>query len=228
VRIENVRDVSVAKLRSKWPLDEWVRIIRANPNGVTLSGNRALGGDGGTGVFYFDGYTNGGNGGNAFGGGIDVAGGSVTLSRDSLANNTAQGGQPGTGGIYCGSAYGGAISVVGGTVTLISGTVESNAATGGVEPPSYGDVDGVGYGGGLYVSGGTVTMCSDTVESNSVSGGHGFGGGIYVASGATIYIDVSSVDPVDRTVVTNNTDDSGTNGSTANIDNQGTLVTQNC
>jgi hypothetical protein len=73
-------------------------------------------------------------------------------------------------------------------------------------------------------------MCGDTVESNSASGGQGFGGGIYIASGATVYIDVSSVDPVDPTVVTKNTDSSGTSttpySSTANID--GTYIAQNC
>jgi hypothetical protein len=64
------------------------------------------------------------------------------------------------------------------------------------------------------------------VESNSIDG-YGGSGGIYIAGG-TVYIDVSSVDSVDPTVVTNNTDSSGTIGSTANIDDQGTLVRQNC
>jgi hypothetical protein len=63
------------------------------------------------------------------------------------------------------------------------------------------------------------------VESNSVDG-YG-GGGIYIAGG-TVYIETAAVDPLDPTVVTNNTDSSGTNGSTANIDNQGALVAQNC
>jgi hypothetical protein len=64
------------------------------------------------------------------------------------------------------------------------------------------------------------------VESNSVDG-YGGGGGIYIA-GATVIIDLAKVDALDPTLVTNNTDSSGTNGSTANIDNQGTLVAQNC
>jgi hypothetical protein len=71
-----------------------------------------------------------------------------------------------------------------------------------------------------------MTLCSDTVESNTAS--PGYGGGIYIAAGATVYIDTAAVDPLDPTVVTNNTDSSGTNGSTANIDNQGTLVAHNC
>jgi hypothetical protein len=57
-------------------------------------------------------------------------------------------------------------------------------------------------------------------------GGQGFGGGIYIVSGATVYIDTSSVDSTDPTVVTNNTDSSGLNGSTANIDGLYTL--KNC
>ena len=48
---------------------------------------------------------------------------------------------------------------------------------------------------------------------------------MYIASGATVYIDTAAVDSVDPTVITNNTDSSGTNGSTANID--GTYIPQN-
>jgi hypothetical protein len=62
--------------------------------------------------------------------------------------------------------------------------------------------------------------------SNGSPNGQGFGGGIYIASGATVYIDTARVDPVDPTVVSNNTDSSGMNGSTANID--GSYILQNC
>jgi hypothetical protein len=79
-----------------------------------------------------------------------------------------------------------------------------------------------------------VTLCSDTVEYNTATSagfpGQGLGGGIFIAAGATVYIDVSSVDSVDPTVVTNNTDSSGTStisyASTANLD--GTYILQNC
>ena len=79
---------------------------------------------------------------------------------------------------------------------------------------------------------GTVTLCNDSVQSNSAlggtynPGGQGFGGGIYIVSGATVYIDAANVDNKDPTVVNNNTDSSGLNGSTANIDGLYTL--KNC
>jgi hypothetical protein len=54
----------------------------------------------------------------------------------------------------------------------------------------------------------------------------GAGGGIYIASGGTDNIGTAVVDTVDPTVVTNNTDSSGLNGPTANID--GTYILKNC
>ena len=69
----------------------------------------------------------------------------------------------------------------------------------------------------------SATLCNDTVESNTADAA---GGGIYIASGATVYIDTAAVDSVDPTVVSNNTDHSGANGSTANID--GSYIPQNC
>jgi len=62
------------------------------------------------------------------------------------------------------------------------------------------------------VAGGSATLSNDTVESNR-AGYYGAGGGIYIASGATVYIDSFTV-----TNTIDNTDDSGLNGSTANID----------
>jgi hypothetical protein len=82
------------------------------------------------------------------------------------------------------------------------------------------------------LGGGSVILCSVMVESNTAMGpsvppgDQYFGGGIFIAPGATVYIDVSSVDSVDPTVVTNNTDSSGLNGSTANID--GSYIVQSC
>jgi hypothetical protein len=86
------------------------------------------------------------------------------------------------------------------------------------------------------MAGGTVNLCGYTVESNTATGpsvppvGQYLGGGIYIAAGATVYIDASSVDSVDPTVVTKNTDSSGTSttsySSTANIG--GTYILQDC
>jgi hypothetical protein len=63
-------------------------------------------------------------------------------------------------------------------------------------------------GGGVFVAG-VVTLTNDTVESNSAS----LGGGLYIATGATAYLDRSTIA---NTV--NNTDSTGLNGITANID----------
>jgi hypothetical protein len=62
--------------------------------------------------------------------------------------------------------------------------------------------------------------------SNGSANGQGLGGGLDIASGATVSIDTADVDTVDPTVVTNNTDSSHMNGSTANID--GSYIHQNC
>jgi hypothetical protein len=115
-------------------------------------------------------------------------------------------------------------------VTLTSVTVDSNLAhAGGI--PAYGETAGSDFGGGIYMGGGTVTLCNDTVASNSAFSNSvnltvvGYGGGIYIG-GATVYIDTPAVDSADPSVVNNNTDSSGTNGSTANID--GPYTPKNC
>jgi hypothetical protein len=153
-----------------------------------------------------------------------VLAGTITLTGVTLENNTALGGEGGEGGCpgpdygNGGNGFGGGLDVAGGNVTVSSNTfVEYNTAKGG----SAGSKPGTGYGGGIYVAGGTVTLCNDTVEYNTATGGAGFGGGIYIVSGATVYLDSFTVA---NTI--NNTDSSGLNGPTANID--GTYILQNC
>jgi hypothetical protein len=212
-------------------------------NGTLVQNNSAVGGNGGN--AYPEPGGMGGNGGNASGGGVDIAGGTANLAHVTLPGNLVVGGNGGVGlnafgggrfnAGYPGNAFGGGLYVAGGSVTLSDDIVEHNEAFGGSNstsgaPLQFQDA----YGGGIYAAGGSVTLCSDTVEYNGAKGsinmptGHGYGGGIYIAPGATLYIDTAAVDPLDPTVVTNNTDSSGTNGSTANVDNQGTLVAQNC
>jgi hypothetical protein len=194
---------------------------------TTFSSNTAKGGLGGQGNFG-----SGGAGADGSGGGLYVLAGTITLIGVALENNTALGGEGGPHGFVGddgsgGNGFGGGLEVAGGSVTVSSDTlVEYNTARGGVTEGR----DGTGYGGGIYVAGGSVTLCNDTVEYNTATGGTldapATGGGIYIASGATVYIDTSSVDAADPTVVTNNTDSSGLNGSTADID--GTYIFQNC
>ena len=69
-----------------------------------------------------------------------------------------------------------------------------------------------------------MSLCNDTVTSNRIGGyllGGGVGGGLYIARQATVYLDSFTV-----TNTLNNADNSGTNGSTANID--GTYTLRNC
>jgi hypothetical protein len=206
----------------------------ANLTGVTVNNNSAHGGPGGW-------YNPGAAGGNGSGGALDVGGGSVTLTSDVFENNSALGGMGGgyicigcgpyPGGGPGGSAFGGGLAVRGGSVTLTSDLLENNSATGG--SAGYGPSNnsgGNGLGGGLYADGGaTVTLCGDTVEFNTAAAGNsaygappaqGEGGGIYIAPNTTVYLDAFTVA---NTI--NNTDDSGTNGSTANMDGSYILQT---
>jgi hypothetical protein len=164
-----------------------------------------------------------------------VGAGSVKLSNDVLQYNSATGGNGaieettfhwyGTGG----SASGGGLFVAGGSVTLTSDVLENNSAVGGrggTGCPS--GAGGNGLGGGLYVGGGAiVTLCSDTIEFNVASGGSGApsgqgeGGGFYIVPKTTVYLDTFTV-----ANTLNNTDSSGTNGTTANID--GSYILQHC
>ncbi len=137
------------------------------------------------------------NGAGRYGGGLYVSGGTLTVTNATVDNNVA--------GEHSGG-WGGGLYVYSSTVTLANDTVESNSAKLG--------------GGGIWVNSGTVTLANDTVESNTASGTAGYGGGIYIVSGATVYLDSFTVA---NTI--NNTDNSGLNGSTANID--GTYILQN-
>jgi len=154
--------------------------------------------------------------GGGYGGGLCVAGGTVTLINDTVESNS--------------STYGGGIYIVGGTVTLESTTVESNTAgydsggiyiAGGIVTLESATVEfntaADGPGGGIYITGGTVTLENDTIQSNTAQGS---GGGLFIASAATVYLDSFTVA---NTI--NNTDNTGLNGSTANID--GTYILQN-
>jgi hypothetical protein len=158
-------------------------------NSTLIQANSATGGDGGT------------TGGNAFGGGIYIAGGTANITDTTFGQgdqgNKAQGG---FGAHVGGSAYGGAVYVAAGTVTMSADTLGlsnpynyyANTAEGGVG----GIYDGNSYGGALYVAGGSVTLTNDYVQVNRAGrlyGSYGYGGGIFIASGATVYLDAFTV-----------------------------------
>jgi hypothetical protein len=153
----------------------------------------------------------------AVGGGLYMNGGTVNLSGSLVEYNSATGGP--NGNAIAAGATGGGIAVWGGTVTFSGDVIENNTATGGNA-----------IGAGLFVGNGTVTLCNDMVEFNTATGGiggngQGFGGGMYItpgsAPGFAVYIDSFTVA---NTI--NNTDGSGLNGPTANID--GTYILKNC
>jgi hypothetical protein len=147
-------------------------------NQTVIQGNSAVGENAGG---YF-------NEGNAFGGGIYIAGGTANITGTTFAGNTAEGAVGG----YGGSAYGGAVYVAGGTVILDNVTLGGNTAEG--------NFGGFGYGGGLYVAGGNVTLTNDTITQNAAGpesdgfGGFSRGGGVFIASGPTVnvHIDLST------------------------------------
>jgi len=181
---------------------------------ATLANNAAVGGEG---EVVWGGISGGGSvTGYGYGGGLFARGATtVTLTNATLDGNVARYATnvwPHAG--YGGGGYGGGLYLATSSATLTNCTVQGNSAM------PFGYVygsGGVAEGGGLYIAyGATLTLKSDTVESNSsraasVYGGHG--GGLYIASGATVYLD-----PFTIANTIDNTDSTGTNTSTANID----------
>jgi hypothetical protein len=157
-------------------------------SGVTVQSNKAQGSNG---TNATQAGAAGGNGANASGGGLYVAGGSVTLSNDTLSGNNAQGGNGGQGGNAAfgggsggsgGDATGGGLYVASGTVTLTNDTLSNNDAQGGngaqggtaaVIRGGNGGSGGNATGGGLYVAAGSVTLTNDTLSGNNAQGGNG-------------------------------------------------------
>ncbi len=172
-------------------------------SGVAVKSNKAVGNSGGR----TPGSLNGNVGASAGGGGLYVAGGTVTLSNDTLSGNGAQGGNGGNGnfdsqhvGGYGGTGgfgSGGGLFVAGGFVALNNDTFSSNMAQGGAGghggiglptgPPGGpgfkigrgggGGTGGTGAGGGVYVTAGTVTLSDGTLSANQAKGGNGGSGG---------------------------------------------------
>lgn len=161
--------------------------------GTMIRNNGAYGDPG----FAWYGYVS--PGGNAYGGGVYIAGGTATLTDVTLSSNYVTGGSGATitSGIDFnaspgGNGYGGGLYVAGGAVTLTNVALTSNSAWGG-----GGLFGGNAYGGGVCVAGGTATMTNVTLSSNTAvggsggvsmfqergSGGSGLGGGLAVVGG---------------------------------------------
>ncbi len=149
-------------------------------------------------------------GGPAEGGGLFIAGGTVTVVASTISSNLCTGGYGGGGfdgacagqGGKGGQGNGGAVAVIGGSLTVVNSTLSGNLALGGGGGfRQYGGQGGDGRGGGLYMAGGNLNMVHVSIAANiaqpggsssssfcgnpySTGGlGYAFGGGIYRTSG---------------------------------------------
>jgi hypothetical protein len=158
--------------------------------GSTILSNAAIGGNGGNGaVVNIWGIgpdpVPGGAGGSAYGGGVYIGGGTVSISNSVLTANTARGGDGGNG--VNAKLYGRTFHTAGGD-------------------------GGNGYGGGLYAAGGIITVLNSEVTQNSASGGQGgngvqspngapgqgIGGGLYIDPLAAVSLDAFTVNHTRR------------------------------
>jgi hypothetical protein len=170
---------------------------------TTVSGNSAVGGNGGAICTGFGGY--GFPGGNAFGGGI--AGG-ASLVNSTVSGNSATGGNAGIA-FFCpggtrgagGDGSGGGIEAAR-AVTAVNTTVAGNSAVGG-----SGNPPGAATGGGIGVGTGSVMLTNSILAKNTAtsgsdcdgsvsSGGHNLLGSDTSCSGFTGPGDLVNVNPM--------------------------------
>ena len=127
----------------------------------------------------------GGQGGNAFGGGLYMAAGSLTLTASKFSANSAMGGaggQGGTGGPGT-AEVGGSTNIFGGSgsfpgltgLTGLTGLLLGQGGPGGIGGTA--GSGGAGAGGGVYVAGGSLTIQNPTLAGNQAVGGPGGIGG---------------------------------------------------
>src|SRR5262249_10910652 len=150
----------------------------------TFSGNRAIGGDGGTGPFVGQGV-----------GGAIANFGPASISASAFDHNEAiagSGGDSGPGPQACVMAQGagGAIANVS-ALDVTSSSFSNNVASGGNNAVAIGTdlvFLGIGYGGAIdNSSGGTATISSCTLDHNQAFGGRGNkGSGAVVLVGAAL------------------------------------------
>jgi hypothetical protein len=142
------------------------RFSTATLTNCTINNNTAIGGTGGAGA----------NGGNAYGGGIEVGlnvvlgyadGSSLQINDCTINHNKAKGGQGGAGA-NGGDALGGGIAViVDSSANVTASDIEHNDATGG--SAGAGGSAGSGIGGGVYNLGTFVYDGSTVIKHNHAS-----------------------------------------------------------
>lgn len=166
---------------------------------VVVTGNQIYGGDGGAGQFGFAGTTKGGAGGNGgHASGAGISGGPLVLDHVTVADNLAQPGAGGAGGIGGtttdggaggggGTSAGGGVSVGSEALTATDSLIADNvAATGhggvGGEGGSTSGTGGAGgageaaSGGGIFANR-AVALTNVTLTGNFAEGGTGGAGG---------------------------------------------------
>jgi hypothetical protein len=135
----------------------------------------------------------------AYGGGIYVQGGSLTINSSVIQNNTATGGA-GEGDAYGGLAYGGGVCLVitGNTSTQLSltnSTVAGNIAQGGSGSVTGKGGGGTANGGGVYSIANRTIITGSTLSGNKAIGGrasqgtdagYGVGGGAALLDSSTV------------------------------------------
>jgi len=154
-------------------------------DGAIVKGNSAAGSNAANGA--------GGAGASAYGGGLYVAAGTVSLTDDFLTGNSAQGGLGGTqagsnggNGGNGGNGMGGSLYVNSGSVTLINDTFSSNLARGNQGGQGgQGDVGNPGRNGAPGITGGPDSPGGQGgTGGHGGSGGNGLGGSLYINSGS--------------------------------------------
>jgi hypothetical protein len=193
----------------------------ATISGSTLSGNSnaAVYNFGGATVTVDDCLVSGNT--SDYGGGI-FNGGAATLSNSTLSGNVAS---TYGGGVYS-SGRSGTLNMSGCTLFGNSSTFNSgggiyiSAGKATISNCTLSDNSAANYGGGISISlfgglGATLTITGSTLTGNSARDG----GGIYIGSGGTVYLDAFTV-----ANLLNNTDATGLNGPTANLDGSYTVI----
>jgi hypothetical protein len=128
-------------------------------NNTLLEGNIACGGTGGYVLGGLEQQKTGSAGGNGFGGGLYVAGGTASITATTFARNRAEGGAGGSPAANSGRGYGGALYAAAGQVVLTTSIVNDNVAR------YLGQEGGASGGGGLYIASATVDLDSFTVAN---------------------------------------------------------------
>ncbi|MFA7672623.1 MAG: InlB B-repeat-containing protein [Clostridia bacterium] len=169
---------------------------------LTIAHGKAAGGNGAT-------NWNGENGGNAYGGGLCVAGGTVNLINISFSYNSAIGGQGGNGntdGAYSsgqyggrgGDAFGGAVYMSAGNLNISGSMFDHNNASSGNGGnatyswvSTYGGNGGNSGGGAVFAYSGTLSITDSRFMNNTITvGQRGSGVTLNGSVGTGLYSDL--------------------------------------